>query len=78
MSNLQKLLLFTITAYFILKKKKEEKQYSKFSDNNTKTIKQKLQQQQENLYTRRKCILKEMLKGEVSYYYTSFPKAISF
>ena len=35
----------------------------------TKTIKQKLQQQQENLYTRRKCILKEMLKGEVSSYY---------
>lgn len=38
-----------------------------FSGNNTclkTTYKyEKLQQQQENLYTHRKCILKEMLKG---------------
>ena len=55
--------LFTIDCIFLKKKSKEEKNTENFSDKHTKTIKQKRQQLQGNLYTRRKCILKEILKG---------------
>ena len=50
--------------HLLFKKEESRKNNTEnFNDNNSKTIKQKLQQQQENLYSRRKCMLKGFFKG---------------
>ena len=50
--------------HLLFKKEESRKNNTEnFNDNNSKTIKQKLQQQQENLYPRRKCMLKGFFKG---------------
>lgn len=50
--------------HLLFKKEESRKNNTEnFNDNDSKTIKQKLQQQQENLYPRRKCMLKGFFKG---------------